>query len=254
MTPYCYAANTPINAIDPDGDVVVFINGFSYGGEGGTRKYWQKTETQTRSVRYTDGFGRSLWSGNEKQEVVTSDFAKSFCEKFGEDVNKAKFFDGAPLDFPYPLFRMGVGYVKGKLNVEEIIKGLARTGGVITEPLIMATHSMGGIYGRGFLDAVIEFVKNNPAECKGLSISVYDFDPYQAKYMEEVYGVSITQIIHDGTVADQKVQGTEEDGGSVKYIDDTKNSNSHSIQSFLRSYDKLKSGTYVWNGKTWVKK
>lgn len=42
ITPY--AANTPINAIDPDGHIVIFINGNFYDGTGGSERYWRGVE------------------------------------------------------------------------------------------------------------------------------------------------------------------------------------------------------------------
>lgn len=39
LSPYIYVANNPINVIDPDGRVIIFING-QHGGDGGNRKYW----------------------------------------------------------------------------------------------------------------------------------------------------------------------------------------------------------------------
>lgn len=41
IAPYAYAANTPVNAIDPDGRIVIFINGNHYDGSGGSSKYWR---------------------------------------------------------------------------------------------------------------------------------------------------------------------------------------------------------------------
>jgi hypothetical protein len=42
--PYCYEMNNPINAIDPDGRLVIFVNGMWGTGTGaiggGTAKHW----------------------------------------------------------------------------------------------------------------------------------------------------------------------------------------------------------------------
>src|SRR5690606_33102619 len=40
ISSYVYAKNTPIQAIDPDGNLVIFINGM-HAGSGGTRDYWK---------------------------------------------------------------------------------------------------------------------------------------------------------------------------------------------------------------------
>lgn len=40
ISAYAYALNNPVNAIDNDGRVVIFING-QYGGSGGSSEYWE---------------------------------------------------------------------------------------------------------------------------------------------------------------------------------------------------------------------
>lgn len=40
-SPYVYASNQPTNAIDPDGNLVIFINGNHF-GDGGKPDYWRR--------------------------------------------------------------------------------------------------------------------------------------------------------------------------------------------------------------------
>ncbi|WP_322933987.1 hypothetical protein VCM39_16085 [Bacteroides sp. CG01] len=40
ISPYAYCMNNPVNAIDPDGKLVLFINGM-HNGDGGQSKYWE---------------------------------------------------------------------------------------------------------------------------------------------------------------------------------------------------------------------
>ncbi len=243
MSAYAYAANTPINAIDPDGNLVIFINGLSK-GDGGTRGYWQDHAT-----RYVI----SNQLGGGVQRVVTNDFAKSFTKTFDENLEEARFYDGAPRNEGNPEFRFDKGYERGKEDVADIITSLAKTDGVITEPLILATHSLGAAYGRGLLKAIIEYVKAHPKECVGLSISVYDFDPYNGSFLQKVDGVNITQILHKSRfgLANEIEPGANENDGSL--IDDTKASVSHNITSFIGMLNRLEPGTYEWNGSSFVK-
>ena len=66
-TPYSYTLNTPINAVDPDGRLVIFINGNEYGsGASGYLPWWYRypNHSTTRSMfpnrRGTDSYWGSF--------------------------------------------------------------------------------------------------------------------------------------------------------------------------------------------------
>ena len=57
IPPYVYVANTPINAVDPDGERILFVNGYWNGWIGSLigsshpgKKYWGSRFTQARKV------------------------------------------------------------------------------------------------------------------------------------------------------------------------------------------------------------
>ena len=56
-TSYAYALNQPTNAIDPDGNLVIFINGL----DGGESSYWKEYKSVLRyNSNFWNGSGMSL--------------------------------------------------------------------------------------------------------------------------------------------------------------------------------------------------
>src|ERR1700722_17247763 len=47
-SPYVYALNQPTHAVDPDGNLVIFINGMHFGGSG--HEYWVAKDYYTAMV------------------------------------------------------------------------------------------------------------------------------------------------------------------------------------------------------------
>jgi hypothetical protein len=135
--------NNPINAIDPDGRVVIFINGLwgapTGADGGGTVKHWG-----------------SWWIKGAQKAI-------------GD--NRARFYDGsadwnygkggtsrASWNFDYKN-RMLSGYRKGKADAAKIVNSLQRDGnGNITESIKFVTSSMGMAFERGMSDAIVAYV------------------------------------------------------------------------------------------------
>ncbi len=219
---YSYVVNNPVNAVDPDGRLIIFINGNHY-GSGGKKKYWGS---------FADRVGNQL---NDQNHVFIDGSMGGYAGLY--DTSPTSMYRSQQLSGKS---RYGEGYAIGKAVAEAVIQGLA-TG----ETIKIITHSMGGAYGRGFAKALEKAAKEMGADKKLLTL-IADFDPFQASSLVDVENTFTQQFIHDGGLfglADQ----VDENADKV-YKD--KNQRSHSIASFVNDISKLKEGTYNWNAKT----
>lgn len=165
MNDYLYVKNRGTFYVDPSGNAVVFINGFDT-GNGGTSDYWKGTDCEIMD-RLND--------------------------------HNPYYRDGSPGRNPFgkanrPENREQAGYNDG-LNID-----LPKD-----EPIFLATHSMGGAYGKGFARALKERGYNVQHE--------YDFAPYQPEAQQAVvptsqYGHRDDMVTRHNSTHNQ-IQGSE---------------------------------------------
>jgi RHS repeat-associated protein len=135
LTPYNFVANSTLNAVDPDGKVIIFINGLwgwpNNVGKGGTDDYWGEWKGRRWTAVAQDVIG-------DHKSPRYYDGSMGGTSNLTANVN--------------PLFRMKAGYDAGKNDAKSIIDNLDKG-----ETIKIITNSMGSAFERGFTFGIMEF-------------------------------------------------------------------------------------------------
>ena len=222
ISQYGYCADNPVSAIDWQGKLIIFINGYTpYKSQQGTQKYWQAT---------IDG-----------QEI---DFAQATMEQLND--NNALYRHGG--NSPIPRRRMLRGEQQAALDFDSIIESINSSDETVPETIKVITHSMGAAYGKGYVKKLKQLLKENGYGKSVLISLVADFDPYQANHLAPVKDVFTMQFTHDGFLADYRQWELDDEN----YFENP-DCSSHAIVSFINEIIKLEEGTYAWDGEKWVR-
>ncbi|MFC4230617.1 RHS repeat-associated core domain-containing protein [Parasediminibacterium paludis] len=270
-SPYVYALNQPTHAIDPDGNVVIFINGnhFNTPSQGAPgASYWRTTQTVITGY-HNDHDDYYNWSGPiyGKREVQFDGLVMSQLN----DHHTPRYYDGSlggnhALDITgedrgmYASDRIQAGYNQGKIDAATIIANLERDKNHnIIETIKVITHSMGGAYGNGFVKALKEYIRTLPLELqKQIKITlVADFDPFDGSEIIADSDIKTQQFKHKGTFWENLkfwnlswLANEDEKGLNQEDILTNKGtSTSHILSSFLGEISLLSEGTYKWNNE-----
>ncbi|MEC5145781.1 DUF6443 domain-containing protein [Chitinophaga sp. 212800010-3] len=250
LTPYAYAANTPVNAIDPNGNLIIFVNGFTLTGrEKGSQWYWR--EYEMRRVYDRQPSNSPYWpfdTGDYHYEAIQTGkaFDLEVSEKLGD--NHRRYVDGHHGIGPNS--RRMAGKEQGYTDAPDIIESLHRTDGVIDETIKVMTHSMGGVYGDGYIAGIKKYLDEHPELKRQVKITlVADFDPFQGNKIENDGKTKKQEFLHKGHGSLTGWLANKREKGDIDYREST-TIGAHTIFSFFDNIQSLQEGTYLWNAET----
>jgi RHS repeat-associated protein len=189
-SPYVYALNSPVNFLDKDGELPIYINGkTSDDKERGDAIYWN---TQLLRTIASSGLPNP---GGEPHYVDGNRYLYSFGNK--REVRNSGFTEGQTAEG-----RRSAGYEIGKADFENILAKLEKDPktGKITEKIQIYTHSRGAAFGAGYTEALLEMIKQNSskfADANNVIDYVLNLAPHQSDAIDAPKGVASFSIDHD---------------------------------------------------------
>jgi len=184
VSPYIYSLNSPINFIDKDGELPIYINGrVMNDGQRANKVYWdaQLLRTIANSGIPNPGGDAHYVDGDQ-------------YNRFDPESNITTQSEGGWLVGNSPGQRQQAGYDFGKEDFKNVLAMLARDPktGKITEKIQIYTHSRGAAYGAGYTEALLEMIKDHAEEFADAEHEidfVYNMAPHQSGFISDPKGV-----------------------------------------------------------------
>ena len=245
---------------------MIFINGQNNYLDGGKPAYWRRN-AEYKNYQYVPAisFDQEVKDHFEDQNSLYLDgaiggLANTIASGLSNGIISGYLMpkNFAPQNLNYG-DRYDAGLAHGEASVADLIHSLNHAGGVITESIKIITHSMGGAYAKGFIQAIINYAKAHPKEAEGLSITEYDFASFQQNKQHAVPGVPLYQFdnlgdrIVDGLIG--KAIGSEHatEGVVANQQKDVNPNGGHSIFDFISAVSTLQEGKYKYHNGEFVK-
>ncbi len=160
ISPYLYCLNNPVNAFDPDGNIVIFVNGMHF-GDGGRPKYWNNVDCAI-------------------QNALNDYSAKYIDGSFGGMVNWLS--TGIPNTNLIAKNRHKQGFNIGEKIANSIYSNLSEE-----ETIKIISHSMGAAATKGLIEAFLEYANEKGIDPKiEFELDLAPFQPNEQVANKEV--------------------------------------------------------------------
>jgi RHS repeat-associated protein len=191
LSPYAYCANDPVNAVDTNGELVIFINGF-HCGFGGGKGYWDGVnkwimkQLNDTNAMYIDG----SMGGAINTYIFLTESSNCICY--------LNLFSGNRID---------EGHREGFNSAKDVISKLGNS----KETIKIITHSMGAAYAKGFIRGLLDYAKSHHIDLFDRIKLELDLAPYQPTEQSVVPGINTISFVHHGDLiaSTKKMKGLD---------------------------------------------
>ena len=203
ISPYAYVANNPINAIDPDGRYIIFINGLRVGkGDADQRRYMGGYK-----IHKTDVY--DYWSTKKNTFGREADIAGYYQKKYND--NNVGFTSGSSQWNSSAKSRRRDGIRKAKLFHKMVQKGkITLAEGEIIKVI---SHSQGGAHAAGFIEQLQSYTDADGNPLYNIEAAEY-ITPHQPTDINHPDGVLGIQYSHPSDAVSSDAPWWLPNGGS----------------------------------------